>query len=348
MAGAAKTIRVGIAGIGFMGVTHYNAYRALRGARVEAIAEEDPIKRTGDWSSVRGNFGAGGGKVDLGKTRVYKHFVELAKDPNLDLIDICLPTPAHAKAAVTCLEAGKHVLLEKPIALNLRDADRMLKAAKASGRHLFVGHVLRFFPQYRYLKQVHAGGRFGNLLAARFRRIIARPSWPAGGLNWFTDPKKSGGATIDLHIHDADFVLHLLGKPKAVDSRGVAAAFGTFDYIVNQYDYGKNGPVVTSEGGWIAAPGLPFEQSFEAYFEKGTILYNSSNCPLVLLDHKGNKQEPKLSTEDGFVAEIKAVIRPLVTGGDPVELLGQAARNSLALCLAEQESAKTGKRVALR
>lgn len=341
-------IRVGLAGIGFMGVTHFNAYKAIRGAKVEAIAEEDPIKRTGDWSGVRGNFGSGGGQVDVSKLRVYADYADMARDPDLDLIDICLPTPAHAKAAITCLQAGKHVLLEKPIALSLADADSMLQAAKKAKRHLFVGHVLRYFPQYRYLKQACSSGRLGKLLAARFRRIIARPNWPTGGLNWFNDPKKSGGAVIDLHIHDADYVLHLLGKPKAVDSRGVPARAGTFDYITTQYDFGRNGPAVTSEGGWIAAQGLPFEQSFEAYFEKGTILYNSSDRPLTLLDHKGGKVEPKLSTEDGFVAEIKAVIQPLAEGGQPGNLLGAAGQASLALCLAEQESARTGKRVVLR
>lgn len=343
-----KTIQIGIAGIGFMGVTHYNAYKALRGAKVAAIAESDTRKQTGDWSQVRGNFGSGGGQVDLSKTRVYSDYSEMAKDPDLDLIDICLPTPAHAKAAICCLRAGKHVLLEKPIALNLKDASDMIKAASDSGRYFFVGHVLRYFPEYRFLKQVHMKGRLGKLLAARFRRIIARPSWPTGGLNWFSDPKQSGGATIDLHIHDADFILHLLGKPKAVDSRGVPSSSGTYDYIVNQYDFGKGGPVVTSEGGWIAAPGLVFEQSFEVYYEKGTIVFNSSNCPLTLFDHKGEKTRPKLPSEDGFAAELKAVLHPLLKDEEPAELLAKAGRESLALCLAEQESAKTGKRVIFR
>ena len=141
-----KTLQVGIAGIGFMGVTHYGAINSLKGIRVAAIAESDPVKRTGDWSGVRGNFGSGGGKVDLSKIRVYEDYRGMARDPELDLLDLCLPTPLHAKAAIYCLEHGKHVLCEKPIALTLKDADAMLAAAKSAGRHLFVGQVLRYFP----------------------------------------------------------------------------------------------------------------------------------------------------------------------------------------------------------
>lgn len=339
-----SNLQVGIAGIGFMGVTHFGAIKTIKGIRVAAIAEADPIRRTGDWSGVRGNFGSGGGQVDLSKIRVYKDFRDMARDPELDLVDLCLPTPLHAKAAIYCLEQGKHVLCEKPIALNLKDADAMLAAARAAGRHLFVGQVLRYFPQYRYLKQACESGKFGKLIAARFRRIISRPDWQAAGGNWFADPKKSGGAIIDLHIHDADFVIHLLGKPKAVTSLGVPAKNAS-DYVVNQYDFGKEGPVVTSEGGWIATAGLLFEQSYEAYFEKGTVVFNSNHCPVTLYQPNGKKVEVKLPTEDGFVAEWKAIAKPLLAGENPTELLGQSARESLALCLAEQESSRTGKKV---
>lgn len=344
---ANNVIRVGIAGIGFMGVTHFRALEKIPGVRVEAIAEMDSRKREGDWSQVRGNFGAGGGKVDLSRIRTYRDYREMARDPNLDLIDLCLPTPLHSVASRFCLERGKHVLCEKPIALNLKDADQMVAAARKTGQHLFVGQVLRYFPEYRFLKQVYEDKRFGELVAARFRRIIARPNWPSGGQNWFTDPKKSGGAGIDLHIHDADFVLYLLGRPKGVSSLGVPCGTGAFDYLVNQYEYGKKGPIISSEGGWIATAGLPFEQSYEVYFEKGTLVFNSSNCPVTLYGTNGKPSHPKLPKEDGFVAEWKAILKPLREGTQPTELLGSSARESLALVLAEQESARTGRKVKL-
>lgn len=344
---AAKQVKVGIAGIGFMGVTHYGAFQKISGATVAAIADNDPQKRAGDWTGIRGNFGSGGGKVDLSKIRVYESYQEMAEDPDIDLIDLCLPTPLHKKAAIHCLKAGKHVLVEKPIALCLEDASAMIKASKKADRHLFVGHVLRYFPEYRFLKSVHEDGRYGKLLAAHFRRIIAKPSW-SGGQNWFSDPKKTGGATLDLHIHDADFILHLLGEPRSVESHGVPAGHGMFDYLTNQYDFGKNGPIISCEGGWIATAALPFEQSYDAYFEQATIFFNSSTQPVTIYHPDGKKVKAKLPKEDGFYAELKAIIDPLKKGEKAKELLGTSARRSLALCLAEQESAKSGKPVKIR
>jgi hypothetical protein len=106
--------------------------------------------------------------------------------------------------------------------------------------------------------------------------------------------------------------------------------------------------VITTEGGWIANAALPFEQSFEVYFEGATLLFNSSQCPLTVLSGKGKKQVAKLSKEDGFLAELKAVVEPLAKGEVGNELLGKTARTSLALVLAEQNSAKTGKQVAFK
>lgn len=345
MAGG-KNVRVGIAGIGFMGVTHYGAFNKIPGATVAAIADNDPKKRAGDWTGIRGNFGSGGGKVDLKNIKVFDGYEAMAADPDIDLIDLCLPTPLHKSAAVHCLSAGKHVLVEKPIALTLKDADAMIQASDKAKRSLFVGHVLRYFPEYRFLKSVYDEGKYGKLLAAHFRRMIAKPSW-SGGQNWFSDPKKTGGATLDLHIHDADFILHLLGRPKSVASQGVPAGHGMFDYLTNVYDYGKKGPTVSCQGGWIATAALPFEQSYEAYFEGATIFFNSSTQPVTLLLPNGKKQAAKLPKEDGFYAELKAIIDPLKNGEKPRNLLGSSAKRALELCLAEQESAKSGKPVKL-
>jgi predicted dehydrogenase len=343
---APKKLKVGIAGLGFMGVTHYNAYQRIPGVTVAALADEDPVRRSGDWTKVGGNFGGNAGKVDLSGVKTFETYAEMVKDDDLDLIDICLPTPFHKNAVLTALAAGRHVVSEKPITLTVKDADEMLAAAKKAKRHFFVAQVLRYFPEYRFLKEAHETGKYGKLVAAHFRRIIAKPAWSAN--SWYSDPKKTGGATLDLHIHDADFIIHLLGKPKSVISSGVPAGKGAFDYLVNQYDFGKTGPTVSSEGGWIATAALPFEQSFEVYFEKGTVLYNSSHGPLQVALPDGKKVEPKLAKEDGFLAELKAVTTPLRAGTKPTELLASSARNSLALCLAEQESAKSGKVVKIR
>ena len=143
-------IRIGIAGIGFMGMIHFLAAQQLRGARVAAICSRDPasvpaIGRAFAATSARRR------PDDLGGVRSFESFRDLIADPAIDMIDICTPTAQHADMAVAAVQAGKHVLVEKPIALTLRDADRMLSAAKSANRQLLVGHVLPFFPEFALL-----------------------------------------------------------------------------------------------------------------------------------------------------------------------------------------------------
>jgi predicted dehydrogenase len=119
-------IRIGLAGIGFMGMIHYLASGKLRGARVTAICSRDPKKLAGDWRGIRGNFGPPGTQMDLRRVKRYVEFEEMCADPDIDLIDICTPTHLHPHMAREALRAGKHVLVEKAIALEPKHADSML------------------------------------------------------------------------------------------------------------------------------------------------------------------------------------------------------------------------------
>src|SRR5215216_2335310 len=118
-------VNIGIAGIGFMGVTHFKALQQVKGARVAAIQARGEKKLAGEWRAVRGNFGESGGIQDLSGVARYRCVSDLLADEAIDLVDICLPTPLHAGVAISALHAGKHVLVEKPIALTLQDADAM-------------------------------------------------------------------------------------------------------------------------------------------------------------------------------------------------------------------------------
>src|SRR5262249_19826685 len=170
-------VRIGIVGIGFMGMIHYLAARKLKGARVTAICSRDPKKRAGDWRGIRGNFGPPGQKMDLSKVKRHATLDELLGDPNIVMVDVCNPTEAHAPTAVAALRAGKHVLVEKAIALEPRQADSMLRAAGQAGKLLMVAHVLPFFPEFAYVAEVIRSGKFGRLLGAHFKRVISKPDW---------------------------------------------------------------------------------------------------------------------------------------------------------------------------
>ena len=127
-------VRIGIAGIGFMGMIHYLAAAQAEGVTVAAVQSSDPKKRGGDWRGIRGNFGPPGAVTDLGDIHRHERFEDLLADTDVNLIDLTVPTPRHEDMAVAALNAGKHVLVEKPIALEVAAAERMLAAAKSSGR----------------------------------------------------------------------------------------------------------------------------------------------------------------------------------------------------------------------
>src|SRR3954454_3350453 len=126
-------VGIGIVGIGFMGMIHYLAARRLGGGRVVALCSRDARKLAGDWTSIRGNFGPRGTQMDLSGQARYSDVAALLADPGVDLVDLCVPNDEHAPLAIRALEAGKHVLVEKPIALTMADADAMVAAARSSG-----------------------------------------------------------------------------------------------------------------------------------------------------------------------------------------------------------------------
>src|SRR5438874_4193277 len=122
-------VRIGIVGLGFMGMIHYLAARKLQGAKVTAICSRDLRKLAGDWRSIQGNFGPRGEMMDLSGVKKYQRLEDLLTDPEIDLVDVCNPTHLHAATATAALHAGKHVLVEKPIALEPNEADAMLQEA---------------------------------------------------------------------------------------------------------------------------------------------------------------------------------------------------------------------------
>ena len=340
-------IRIGIVGLGFMGRIHYLASQRLGGATVAAVCSRDPAKLAGDWQNTRGNFGPEPGFVDLSGVTKYPAFAGLLADPTIDLIDICTVTDQHAPLAIQALNAGKHVLVEKAISLTTVDADAMLAAARANGRLLMVAHVLPFFPEFRFAAEAIRGGEYGKVVAAHFKRVIARPDWSAD----IADAAKTGGPAVDLHIHDTHFIGLVCGVPKAV------FAVGTVDgeavsYLTTSYLYGPGGPAITCSSGAVCMSGRPFVHGYEIYLEKATLLYDSGGTPLTLLTADGLTQAPTLTGGGdplaAFADEIQAATDGVATGQEPDLLRGQLARDALVLCHKECESVKSGKAVAVR
>ncbi|MEX2287838.1 MAG: Gfo/Idh/MocA family oxidoreductase, partial [Planctomycetaceae bacterium] len=338
-------IRIGIVGIGFMGFTHFEAAKKLKGARVTAIATRDEKKLSGDWTGIQGNFGPRGGHVDTRKLKTYRDYRELLADPDIDLVDICLPTDMHEKVALAAIRAGKATLVEKPIAIDLKAANRIVSAAKKAGTLLMVGQVLPYFPEFRFVHQCIVSGKYGKLLAAHFRRVISPPKWSKE----MTDYRRLGGWGIDLHIHDNHFISLVCGIPKQVFSQGIVQD-GLVNHVHTQYVYDDPGLAVSCVSGGIAAEQLQFAHGFEIYLERATILYNAGTLgggwvvdrPLTLVTSRGKPTTPSLKggTEwcAAFTAELQDAVDAVRTGREPPMLSGELARDALQLCYAEARS----------
>ena len=346
-------VGIGLVGIGFMGMIHYLAAGRVAGGQVVALCSRDPRKRAGDWTGIRGNFGPPGTQMDLSGLKAYAGLDELLADPAVDLVDLCVPSDEHAPMAIRALEAGKHVLVEKPIALTIAEADAMLAAARSAGKRLMVAHVLPFFPEFAHARAAVASGRFGALNAAHLTRVIARPDWSAG----IADAERSGGPAIDLHIHDTHFVALLCGTPHAVQSRGVVKA-GAVVHLATQYLFDDPNLTVSAVSGALAHAGRPFAHGFELYLERATLSFAFASlgaagqdlAPFTIVTEDGAVERPELGSGDpvdAFARELTAAVETVATGTEAPGLAGDLARQALAICLAEVEGVTTRRPVAI-
>ncbi len=337
-------LKVGIAGIGFMGWIHWLAWKRVPNVEVTAIATFEPERRAGDWTAIRGNFGPPGEQVDLSGLEVFESAQEMvAGATELDLVDVCLPTRFHPDAAIAALQSGRHVLCEKPLALNLHDCDRILSAASSAQRQLFVGHVLPFFPEYDWALQQIKSGQFGKLLGGTFKRVISDPTW----LNHFYDPQFIGGPLLDLHVHDAHLIRLLFGQPSGVTSRGRMRG-ETVEYASTLFDFADPALVVSSVMGVIHQQGRPFTHGFEIHLEQATLHFEAASfadlgelMPVKMLTGDGKVVRPTLSGTDpleGFVAELTEVANCVAENRPSRILAGQLARDAVQLCEMQSEA----------
>ncbi len=315
---------IGIVGVGFMGMIHFLAARTLRNAHIAAICSRDPKKLAGDWRGIRGNFGPRGEVMDLSGIKKYQRLDDLLADPDVDLVDICNPTHLHRETAIRALQAGKHVLVEKAIALTPQDGDAIIQAAATAGKLLMIAHVLPFFPEFAFAAEAIRGGRWGRILGGHFKRVIARPDWSAE----MADAAKTGGPAVDLHIHDTHFIGFVCGVPKRVFSSGVVE-HGIVQHLTTQYLYGPGVPAVSCSSGALAQKGRPFVHGFEIYLEHATLVYESGTCPLTVLTNDGKVEQPQLAEGEAtaaFSAELQAAVDGVIAARAPDLLSGQLAQ----------------------
>lgn len=338
-------LKVGIAGFGFMGRMHYKCWTALAGVEIVALCDSNPNIVDAAAKAI-GNIEGADAAAEISSVAIFADFDEMLRKAQLDAISLTLPTYLHAAYSIKALESGVHVLCEKPMALNVPDCERMMAAAKSTGKTLQIGHCVRFWPEYATAKQIVDSGRYGKVIAATFQRLGSAPTWSHG--NWFLDEKRSGGMALDLHIHDTDYVQYLFGMPRAVRSFGARGSRGGLTHIVTQYIYDDE-KVVTAEGSWAMMPGFGFEMSFNLVLERATIVYDLTRNPTFkLCPVQGPPITPEVPQGDGYSRQIHH-FASLIRGENvpPVTILEQSL-NSVKIVEAEKESASRKQQIPLK
>ncbi len=279
-------------------------------------------------------------KSIAGSAAVSASFEDLLNDPALDVLDLCLPTYLHAEFTIRGLEAGKHVICEKPMAMNTEEAKRMIAASEKSGRRLMIAHCIRFWPEYEILTELVQSKRLGKLLSLNLTRYGAFPTWSWEG--WLEDENKSGGGALDMHIHDTDYALYLLGEPDDIRSRGTVDAKGA-SHAFTTMTFGD--VVVQAEGGWNLPSSAPFKMAFRAVFERG--LANFDGGPLTVYEEGKEPVVPEIarmaskgsggniSDLGGYYYELAYFYDQLKSGQPQSKLTPESSLSSLATCLEE-------------
>lgn len=334
------TIKVGILGLGFMGNCHFNAYKGVEKARITALCDCDRRKLRAD-ADVAGNIGGAGPKKDLTGIKTYTEASRLIADPEVDVVDITLPTYLHAEWTIKALKAGKHVICEKPMALSSLDARKMILSVRQTRRQLFIGHCIRFWPAYEAARKIIRGNRQGKVLSAVFSRISPKPTWSWN--NWLLNARLSGNAALDLHIHDADFILYLFGKPKTVCSHGSGSARSGFEHIITSYDFAKKN-IVIAEGGWGYEHKYPFSMTFRIAMEKASLALQADG-KLMLYQSGRDPETVAVPSGDGYGRELAHFI-DCIAGGKKSDVVSpESAMASVQLVETEIQSAITGKKI---
>jgi predicted dehydrogenase len=250
---SAAPLGVALIGAGFIGRTHARAFSQTPGARVLAIADPHPdALRT-----LRESVPA------LGDVQHHTTPDPLWKDPAIDAVVICTPTETHVELALQALHAGKHVLLEKPIALRADEVSRLRNEAARHPRLCMPAMCMRHWPGWTWLREQIVARSLGPLRSLSMTRMGALPAWAR---DFYADTSRSGGVLFDLHIHDADFVHWCLGAPRSVMCAGDDRHLTTLFRFAS--DAGLH---VRAEASWRLEPAAGFRMHYLACFDDATV-----------------------------------------------------------------------------
>jgi 1,5-anhydro-D-fructose reductase (1,5-anhydro-D-mannitol-forming) len=322
-----EKIKIGIFGAGSMARKHLEAYRDVAGAEIVGVTAARPNKL----KKIAADFG------------ILPFAGSEALLAEIDAADICLPTFMHEGAACAAAAAGVHAICEKPIALDPLAAARMIAEAKRAKTILMIAHCLRFWPEYTILHAAADRKSYGELLSFHGWRYGGMPVWSSR--NWLLNESKSGGPTIDLHIHDADMIFFLFGKPDSVRSSEISMKL--VRSVSSEFIY-PGRLSAGADAGWYFPKNYPFSMGYRAVFETAVIEYNSKHAPSVTIHRPGKTpSHPALKQTDGYREELRYFVNCIRESCQPSQSSAEDALVSLRMVLAAHKSAASGRPVRL-
>lgn len=260
-------LKIGLVGAGGMGTVHLSNYAHIEGCKVVAVCDSSPAAKE---------------QAEQLGIALYTELSTMLHEQELDIVDVCTPTFLHKEHVTQALEAGKHVICEKPLALHVSDAAAMMDLAEQKGVRLFVGQVLQFSREAQVLREIVRSGRYGKVLDASFLRLSACPRWVKNG--WLFDKERSGLLPFDLHIHDLDLIVSLFGAPQTVWHTSCGGeGKGYKEHYRFCYGYGDKN--VMAEAGWLNAE-IPFTTTWRVYFENAMVTNKNSVITAYQFDHE--------------------------------------------------------------
>ena len=289
---------VALLGTGFIAGVHMEGWKRISGAKVVAFFEVVSEKA----QDFKGKY----------SIPHYSSLPRLFEEQDVDIVDICLPTFLHRDYVLQAAQAGKHIICEKPMALNVEDAVAMKDACQLNGVELMIGHALRFWGEYKKAKELVSQEKIGKVLSIDAYRLSVPPTWSVN--SWILQQNLSGGAALDLHIHDLDFANWVGGKPVEVFSRGAQSINGSWDHAQTSIRYSE-GIIANIEGGWMMKGEFPFTMGYrilgtggviEWEFRAGVNIEQRGGAnPLIVYRDREKKEEINAQDDDAYYLELK-------------------------------------------
>ncbi len=330
------TIGYGVIGLGFFGEKHAEVAATLPNVELRAICTRQDRRRR----EIQRR---------LAVPREYRDYHDLLADPTIDAVSVVTHVDDHCGPTIDALRAGKHVLLEKPMARTVAECDRIIAMAEKTGRILMIGHTCRFNPRYALAQERIAAGEIGRIVSMYARRNI-----PAERSR--TVLEKIGPLLGD-GIHDTDLMLWMskarIETVYALEHNVRGLKNPDIGWAMYRFDSGAIGVI---ENVWMLPAGTPFRihEQMEIIGTKGAIYIHGNDTNLVVqglqgIDCPDTFYWPQVHgvTAGALRTEISYFVDCVARGAPPTVITPQEARSAVAATSAAEKSARTGKTVRL-